>query len=262
MTASCKYVASDQPRIVPGRHDYGCEDETCAGCQPCTRAHCVVCGAEHAAGACASCVGAVRDDLATIAELCRDLPTEVKHRGVNGEAFNLLAPVANAEAWGHRSASILSGRIVPMDCDARDLEDVRAWLEKADHERHPLWTVTTWAMCYRDAFEHDEPTTTVDLASEIGYLNRNLSFAADMGDVPFGDFARDLRACLAHIQQVLHDEERGEFANANCFDCGHTLERKLGGAGFDDSWTCRGCRRRYSIADYNLALRAKLEESA
>lgn len=258
----CRWMGSDNPRAIIGRHDDDCQREECRGCEPCRRAHCRVCGIEHAAGACAECVGTVREDLDTLAELCADLPAEVQHRGVNGEAFNLLGPVADAEAWGHRKASVLSGRIVPMDCDAHDLDDVRAWLEKADHERHPLWIVTTWAMAYRDAFEHDEPTTAVNLGSEVGYLARNLTYAAAFEDVPFEDFARDLRACLDHVRTVLHDENRGEFANVNCFDCGGALERRLNDKGFDDSWTCRGCRRRYSISDYNLALRAKLEESA
>lgn len=258
----CRWVNSELPRLVcHDRHERG---EWCEDCTACPETHCRVCNLEHQDqyGTCGGCLAEVRDTLREIRRLCDDLPEEVEVRGVDGEAFNLLGPVTDPEAWGHRAASILSGRIVPMDCDARDIDDVRAWLDRADHERHPLWTVTTWAMCYRDAFGHDEPTTAVNLATEIGYLERNLTYAGALVDVPFEDFARDLRASLAHTQRVLHDEERGEFANANCFDCGHTLERKLGASGFDDAWTCRGCRRRYSIADYNLALRAKLEESA
>lgn len=258
----CRWRGTDQPRAIVGRHDWDCNDVDCRGCEPCTRSHCRVCGREHAAGACPGCVGAVREDLGEILRLCLALPEEVENRGVNGEAFNLLGPVANAEAWGHRSASILSGRIVPMDCDATELEDVRAWLEKADSERHPLWTVATWSMLYRDAFEHDEPTGAVVLANEVGYLDRNLTYAATFVDVPFEDFARDVRASVAHLEQVTGDAERGERTNIDCLDCGAPLERKLGPRGFDDRATCRGCKRLYTGTEYALAVKRKYIDEA
>lgn len=259
----CRWMGTEHPRAIIGRHRDDCPDDQCRGCEPCHRAHCRVCGIEHAAGTCAGCVGAVREDLARIAELCDNLPAEVQHRGVNGEAFNLLGPVANAEAWGHRSASILSGRIVPMDCDARDIEDVRAWLEKADHERHPLWVVTTWAMAYRDAFEHDEPSGRVALSDELGYLGRNLTYAATFDDVPFEDFARDLRHCVAHLEDVLTAGVRPERSRVSCVNeyCAKKprLEVRYGRTAADDRYVCPYCGREYDADAFRDAHASQLK---
>lgn len=241
MNSHCYWVGSDQPRMIRGRHDYGCDDGECRGCQPCTEPTCRVCGIEHAAGACASCVGAVRDDLAAILTMCGALPTEVEHRGVESEALNLLGPVADPEARGHLEASVAAGR-VPAE-----------YLEAGTET--PLWTIGTWAMVYRDAFEHDEPIGAVDLATEAGYLGRNLTHAADWPHVPFEDMAKDLRRCVSRLEAVLHDSERGERTNIDCLDCGNTLERKLGKAGFEDVATCRGCKRRLTAAEYLLAVK-------
>jgi hypothetical protein len=49
-----------------------------------------------------------------------------------------------------------------------------------------------------------------------------------------------------------------------------TLERKAAQAGcgqcdqggFEDHWTCGGCKRRYTYAEYNFALRANLEAAS
>lgn len=276
---SCRWNGTDQPRTITDRHGEDCPGEVvteheggpqyvigCRGCQPCTTPHCRVCGVTHVltTEACPDCLDEARTNLDEILRMCHDLPSEATHRGVEGEAFVLLGPVANAEARQHWEASVLAGRITPMECDAHDLDDVARWLETADDERHPLLVIGTWSMVYRDAFEHDEPTGRIELANEIGYLGRNLTYMGGFEWVPFEDFVRDLRRCAGHLQAVLHDQERGERANVACFDCGGDLERMLGPNGFDDRWTCRGrgCGRRYTIAEYNFALRAALEASA
>lgn len=245
----CRWQGSDRPRAIIGRHDWGCEDETCRGCEPCTRSHCRVCYAEHAAGACASCVGGVRDDLVRISELCGSLATEVEHRGVNGEAFNLLGPVADVEAWGHRSASILAGRIVPMDCDATEIDDVKAWLERADHERHPLWVLGTWQETYAAEFDHELPER-IDVFNAAGYLGRNLTYAGDWPHVPFEDFAEDVRRSREHMERVLHADEQIE-RGAPCPECRKSLTMVYGKRVVDDRWRCltRSC----DVADYTRA---------
>lgn len=240
MTA-CKWTSSTEPRIIPGRHECGCESETCAGCQPCTERHCRVCWSEHAEGACATCVGAVRDDLERIAELCASLPDEVEHRGVHGEAFNLLGPVCDVEAWHHRAASTLAGRIVPMDCDAHEIDDVKAWLEKADHERHPLWALGTWQETYAAEFEHDLPER-IDVVNAAGYLGRNLTYAGDWPHVPFEDFVQDVRQSREHLERVLHADEQIE-RGAPCPECRKPLRLNYGKRLVDDRWECltRSC---------------------
>jgi hypothetical protein len=208
----------------------------------------------------------VRENLAEIQVLYDSLPYDAETIGVNGEAAALLGPAADPEAWGHVTASMATGRI-PADWRLLPKDQPKKADGKPqplDDERHPLWVFGTWAMVYRDAFEHDEPISRATVASEAGYLARNLTYMGDFEWVPFEDFADALRGCVGHLKAVRHDQDHGVRANIPCFDCGADLERRLGLKGFDDAWTCRGrgCGRRYTIAEYNFALRAALEESA
>lgn len=244
---TCKFDGRERPRVIVSRHSEECYSETCAGCLPCDQPHCRVCGIAHGDGACPECLAATRDDLRAIGVLCDALPAEVEHRGIDGEAMVLLGPAADPEARGHLEASVLAGR-VPAD-----------YLDVADDERHPLSVTGTWLMVWQDALEHDDEAE-VTVAHAIDYLDRQLTYMAGFEHAPFEDFARDVRQCRAHLEAVLHDQERGVRANVPCFECGADLERQLGKTGFDDHWTCRGrCRRRYTIAEYNFALRASLE---
>jgi hypothetical protein len=249
----CKYAGSDQPRILVGRHNEDCPDEDCHGCLPCPMDHCRVCTVEHATGACPNCLAEVRDNLDDIRRMSQALPAEVETRGVDGEAMNLLGPAADPEARGHWEASVLAGRIVPVDCDARDLDDVKAWLETAAHELHPLIVIGGWAIVYRDAFEHTEPVGRVDALTEAGYLGRNLTEMAAVVDVPFEDFARDLRRCVAHMERVLHDGEQVD-RGAPCMTCGKPLERTWGTDEDHDGWKCPRCRTESTEAQYRFAV--------
>lgn len=241
--SQCKWVASDQPRVIIGRHELTCKDETCAGCQPCHEPHCRVCGIQHSDGACPECLTQVRDDLAAIVELCGSLPDEVEHRGVESEALNLLGPVANPEARGHLEASVAAGRVPP--------EYLEAGAET------PLWTVGTWAMVYRAEFEHDEPLGAVQVDSEVGYLRRNLTYAATWPHVPFDDFARDLRRCRGHLEDVLRDGVRAERSRVTCDnpDCVKKPRLELIWTRDEksDHWRCPACHRTYMPEDFRKA---------
>ncbi|HEU5084461.1 MAG TPA: hypothetical protein VFU14_14050, partial [Acidimicrobiales bacterium] len=238
---TCRYTASDTPRVVVGRHTTDCAGETCGGCQPCVEPHCRVCSRAHADGSCAECVAETRDTLHDIAAKCDALPDEVAHRGIDGEAMMLLGPAADPEAWRNRAMSAIMGRL-----DAAYLEDCR-------DELHPLWVLGTWEQVWRDHL--DQPT---DLAATlprlVDYLDRQMHLMADQPEPPFEDFARDLRRCLAHLEAVLHDQHRGDPANVGCFECGAKIERRLTRSGFEDHWTCTRCRRTYTYAEYNFAL--------
>ena len=248
MTA-CKFAGREEPRTLPGRHVTDCAGETCNGCLPCTEPHCGTCRRAHADVTCAECVAATRDDLHAIAAMCDALPAEAEHRGVNGEAMMLLGPSADPEAWRNRAMSAMRGRV-----DAAYLEDCR-------DEQHPTWVLGTWEQAWRDHL--DQPTElAATLPRLVDYIDRHLHEMAGEAEVPFEDFARDLRGCRSHLEAVLHDKSQGDPANVGCFDCGAKIERRLTDKGFEDHWTCTRCRRRYTYAEYNFALRAALEESA
>lgn len=243
---TCRWNGRGEPRTLVGRHLEHHDTDDCPGCLPCPERHCVVCQRVHADGACPECIAATRDDLAAIRLMCGALPAEVEHRGVNGEAMMLLGPSADPEAWRNRAMSAMRGRV-----DARYLEDCR-------DEQHPLWVLGTWEQLYREEF--DQPSDLRQTIARAGdYLERQMARMAETEEVPFEDFARDVRGCRGHLEAVMHDQAQGDRANVGCFECGGDLERRLTDAGFEDHWTCRRCRRRYTHPEYLFALRAALE---
>lgn len=245
--SDCKWTGRNTPRIVTGRHTDGCADEACPGCAPCPRAHCPSCGREHTATVCADCIKDVRDNLEEIRTMAEALPDEVEHRGVESEAMHLLAPAADAEARGHLEASVAAGRV-----DA-------SWLEVGNDDRHPLVTLGNAVMIAEDTLDisNHDPIT---VPNAVAWIDRHLH---ELGSAEFYDFA-DLKAhvrnCASHMRGVLHDQNLGDPANVGCFECGQQIERRLTELGFEDVWTCRGCRRRYTVAEYNFALRAEIEK--
>lgn len=285
----CRWNGRGLPRTVPQRHDDGCPTpDECPGCLPCPEPHCCVCGRSHAVGACAECVAATRDDLRMIAALCDALPEEAEHRGVNGEAMMLLGPSSDPGAHQRRTSRLLAigrcmhhqrGKECPddlplpigptcRDCDHGSCVEIRgdqyrcpekrAWIEDARDEQHPVYILGSWEQLWRDHL-----TQPTDLAATlprlVDYLDRHMHEMAAEPEVPFEDFARDLRGCRGHLEDVLRDQNQGDRAGVGCFDCGGDLERRLTEQGFEDHWTCQRCRRRYTYAEYNFALRASLE---
>lgn len=250
---ACIWRGTESPRALRGRHDDGCDDDQCRGCQPCLEPHCWVCARAHADGTCAECTAEARDDLRTIGALCGALPAEAINRGTDSEAMMLLGPTADPEAWGHLSASLAVGRLP------------EGYLAEADGELHPLFVLGTWDMVWRDALDHDEPTGRLDVATAVDYLDRQLTYMAGFGDVPFSDFAHDLRRCRAHLESVLHDGEQRD-TGAPCMRCDvplhkcwkgrelpwSTAEHKL--LAKEDGWACPRCKRWHNETQYRLAV--------
>lgn len=255
----CRHVARNEPRIVPNRHDTTpgvLHPDDCPGCLPCAEPHCQVCGSTHIAGTCAECLAKTREDLHEIARMVGALSDEVAHRGVDSEAMMLLAPSADPESWQHHAASALVGRTVPADCDATDLDDLKAWLDAADRDRHPMWVLGTWDMLWRATLEHDEPDpgAPFDLTATVDYLDRQLSYMAGFDGLDFAPFATALRECRAHVESVLHDGDRPD-RGAPCMRCKANLERRWAvNPGEDDGWVCPTCKQFSTDAQYHLAV--------
>lgn len=274
----CRWNGSDQPRTVPGRHDGECVDEACRGCAPCPSSHCRVCGITHSAGTCAECLAEVRDNLREIGRLCNSLPTEVEHRGVEGEAMMLLAPAANPEARGHLEASVLAGRLDKYDrhgnlvrsgidtievSHVKDCEDPHC--VGCAGELHPEFVLGGWDSVWREALDHDEPAELFALVTTIDYLDRTMSYMGTWPHVPFEDFAKDLRRCRAHLEAVLHDGEQID-RGAPCMACRSELRHVWKGdllpwskaehpeKAREDGWACARCRRWHNEQQYHLAV--------
>jgi hypothetical protein len=241
---TCRFVSSTEPRVVSGRHLTPCAcDVRELGCLPCSEDHCVVCSRMHAKAACTGCLDAARSDLTAIMDLCSSLPAEAVEKGVQSEAMMLVGPVADPEAWRHRATSALFGRI-----DDSYLEDCRTGrsISDIDDELHPLWVLGTWELVWRDFLDH-QTEQSITVASSYAYLDMQIGYMAEQIEPPFDEFARELRGCRAHLENVLHDgirEERG----APCVQCEKPMVR------VGDNWHCRTCRRTATDAEYRFAV--------
>lgn len=238
---SCRFVASDQPRMLRGRHEDDCPGD-CDGCQPCSEAHCGTCEHRHVEElTCPECVGEARDNLTEIVARVAHLPTEAEHRGVDSEAAMLAGPAADAEQWRQRRRYGLTDH---PDDRLGDLD--------------PYRVLGVWDLLLTEHLG-TRRTVKVSVEGSAAFIGRNLSDLAQDGDFPFDALAKELRKCCTHLEAVLHDQSQGDRANVGCFECGGDLERRLSDDGFEDRWTCRKCRRRYTDPEYHFALRASLE---
>lgn len=246
---TCRYAGNDRPRLVKGQHLDDCPgaegyETDCSGCAPCEHPHCRVCERVHVDHTCAECLADTRTTLREIGRLTDSLPAEVEHRGLNGEAMNLLGPAIDPEALGHIEASIAAGRL-PAD-----------WVEHPDpNDRlHPMFTVGNWDMLVRDALEHDEVDGPWTLATGIDYLDRQLTYLASYPHLEFGDLAKDLRECVEHLERVLHDGEQVE-KGAPCLICKRKVTRKT----LDDGeveFYCDRCQRVLPEKEYRDSVTA------
>ena len=234
---TCRFVSTTEPRVISGRHQDPCRcDDRELGCLECTETHCVICGRNHARAACTDCLNAARDDLRAIADLCHALPAEAVEKGVQSEAMMLLGPAADPEAWRNRAASALFGRV----------DD--AYLEDCRDELHPTWVLGTWEQIWRDFLDH-QTQAPFTLAAGYAYLDMQIGYMSEQVDPAFDEFARELRACRGHLEDVLRDgirEERG----APCVQCERPMVRT------EDHWECRHCHRRVTEVEYRFAVGA------
>jgi ribosomal protein L37AE/L43A len=236
--SGCRFVSTTEPRVIPGRHADPCTcDDREIGCLPCPEMHCVVCGKEHAKAACTGCLDAARSDLEAIGSLCASLPAEAVEKGVQSEAMMLLGPTSDPEAWRNHATSAMVGRL-----DASYLEDCR-------DELHPLWVMGSWEQIWRDFLDH-QTIHPVTWDSAYSYLNTQIGYMAEQVDPPFDEFARELRGCRAHLENVLHDGVRVE-RGAPCVQCEKPMTR-----GGDDHWHCHTCHRTVTEAEYRFAVGA------
>jgi hypothetical protein len=216
------------------------------GCLPCAETHCIICGRAHARAACTDCLNAAREDLRAIADLCHALPAEAVEKGVLSEAMMLLGPVSDPEAWRNRATSAMVGRI----------DD--AYLEDCRDELHPTWILGTWEQIWRDFLDH-QTRAPFTLAAGYAYLDMQIAYMADQVEPAFDEFARELRACRGHLEDVLRDGTREERSQVPCVECETRLIKVYGDKESEDRWSCPRCRRTYSDEEHARAQHFHLE---
>lgn len=199
-------------------HRSDCTAHDCAGCKPCGKSHCGMrerCPnhVEHGAGifTCPGCIGKARKDLAAIVELYALAALDVEVRGlelgalleealsgIDSEAFNLIGPAAAPEQWSERRRRIAAQY------------ERRGWCDWPRHEgtadddpHHPYAVLGRWDMALREDYG-PQTDLFVTVTSSADYLTMLLA-----GGFPhtqeFEDFAREIAACRAHLEQVTHD---------------------------------------------------------
>ena len=265
---SCRFVSTTDPRVISGRHQDPCRcDDRELGCLECDQTHCVVCSKEHARAACVTCLEAARSDLQAIGDLCLGLPAEAAQKGVQSEAMMLLGPVADPEAWRQTAMSAVRGwlckciqrRQLCPSLFGKTCPD-EAYLDDnlEQDETHPLFVLAGWEQVWRDYLDHptDEP---VSIQSAARYLDMQMGYMSERLERPFDDFARDLRTCRAHLEDVLRDGIREERSQVPCVECETRLTRVYGDKESDDRWLCPRCRRTYSDEEYARAQHFHLE---
>lgn len=248
---NCRFVSTTEPRVISRRHSDPCACDGERGCLPCPEMHCVICGKEHARAACTGCLDAARSDLHAIGDLCVALPGEAVEKGVQSEAMMLLGPAANSGDWQRLAMSAAMGRL--CECSEGLCPSLRgrpcpraAYLEDCRDELHPVWVLGTWEQVWRDHLDH-QTEAPFTLGGGWSYLDTQIGYMADQVEPAFDEFARDLRSCRGHLEDVLRDgvrEERG----APCIQCGTAMVKS------GEDWTCRKCHRTVTEDQYRYAV--------
>lgn len=259
---NCRFVSSSEPRVVAGRHAVPCTcDDRELGCLPCPELHCVCCGREHAKAACTGCLEAARSDLQAIGELCASLPEEAAVKGAQSEAAMLWGPAADPEAWRNYAMSAVRGRLCRCGSRGKSCPSLfgrpcpdAAYLEDCRDEQHPLTVLGGWEQIWRDHLDH-HTETTITLTGALAYLDMQIGYMADQIEPAFDEFARELRGCRAHLEDVLRDGDRAE-RGAPCLQCERPLILVRGERNQPDHWECPTCRRVLSEGDYWRAVYA------
>lgn len=223
---SCKYDAEKRTYLDYHGDEchYDAEGEPtrhCSGRRTC---------AQHVYGdeqVCSRCVDRVRRLLRRIPDLAALMLPAAISAGVNSEAANLAGPAADAEAWSWRKVAANQGR---------------AWhvsLIEDDDEHHPVTVTTTWARMIAEDYDDEAAFTLPDpdgtgrtmirytLTSAVAYLDRVMRKLANDPEQDFAQLAREMRACVNHLESVIHNSTRPE-RGVPCFACveaGHSAPR-------------------------------------
>lgn len=257
----CRWVASDQPRVINRRHMAGCTSDECSGCHPCTETHCQRCQRIHAVAVCIECTDRTRADLHRIMDLCLTLPVESEERGVNSTAFMLDGPVAVPEDWRRRALLAMLGRV--CQCPSRGMvcPTIRgrvcpdaAYLEDCRDEPHALTVLGDWDEQWRTMLAH-ETELPLTLGRAFSYLDMQLSYMATQEWAEFDRFSQETRSCRVYLERVLGDDDKHEITDVPCLDCSRNLIKAFGKLAADDRWVCprKSCQRVYTETEFNLA---------
>lgn len=294
-TITC-HRGEDGRRIVDHRHVRDCNLSGCPGCAPCTEDHCTRCGHAHLDAqhplTCPSCIGQARHDILSIGEAITEAHDQAIARArVTSTAFALAVPAANYEAYTYVRQAARSGalckchtrgetcpetlpdpfgpvcerrRCAHESCRAirmpRACPDAAFILEETRFDRlNPASVFGSWDLTWRRVIGHDPAPDDVTTWGYATYLLANLTYAAQLDDAGFPDFARDLADCKRWLEDLLRTGKRPDQGET-CPSCGKARlvrdwdpDWREGHDGAPaDMWVCpnAGCAQIYTEADY------------
>lgn len=217
----------------------------------CNQHHCAMRGrcpnhvdADAGLRTCPSCVRRTRRDIETIVLRYALIAFDAEVDGIDSEAMNLLGPAAAPEQYAERRARLQARYERQGWCDWPRPEAFRD-----DDPHHPYAVLGRWRLALEDAgwLRYDDRFVTVVSAAS------SLLSALDGGfphSDEWEDFARELAACRAHLEQVDHASRTPDLGRP-CPTCaaehgtGPRLQKRYAGhPGADPGQPCArpGCQ--------------------
>lgn len=206
---------------------------------------------------CEGCLTLARTHLAGIVTLYDELPSHLGHA---------RAAVYDSDIKGAEDGHPLPGGdvLVLLSGGSQGLAEDE-WTTKDGDPVSVPFTLTWWSKAWREDRNDPDLTRPGSLRSEThaaaAYLEVHARWAANTHP-GFEQFATDLRDLHRALEQATGRLRHPTKANADCFDCGGPLVRRIDDNGLEeDHWTCSHCRERYDAARYFLALKAAAEDA-
>lgn len=180
--------------------------------EACNQDHCAMRGrcpnhVRHDAGivTCANCIQRTRRDLDDIVLRYALLGFDAQVDGIESEAMNLIGHAAAPEQYAERRARL------------RALYERQGWCDwprseafRADDPHHPYAVLSRWELALEDAGWLTRSDMRITVTSAAIRLRGLLDRTFPHGD-EFEAFAREIAACLAHLEAVDHDERQADL---------------------------------------------------
>lgn len=211
---------SDQ-ECKPSRDEYGDPMHHCAGKRSCS--------IHIRAGelTCPRCISRTRHTIRRIREIAPLMLPVAIGAGVNSEAANLAGPGTDPRGWSQRRLAMFS-HLDTWQALGRITEDQHTHalaLMPDDDELHPYALLTRWQLMLSEDYGQPLPAV-MTVVSAADYLERNLARIANDEEQDYGLFHRELKACLDHMEAVLHTSLRPERGK-RCPTCQEDQPEKL-----------------------------------
>lgn len=206
-------------------HRSDCREAICRGCRPCSEDHCALRGrcaehVEHEAGifTCPRCIGKTKRTVREILTRYAELPAEYEFAGVESEVLNMHGPAADPRVWADRRA-----RLTQVYAERGWCDYPKHGALAPDDEHHPYAVLARWEQAIRESYG-PQTDLFMTMSSAVDYLTGPVmeTFAHTR---EFEEFAKETKACLSHLEDVLAMSVRPE-QGAPCPTCGLELAQR------------------------------------